>query len=401
MSVRILHGDCRDLLPTLEAESVHSVVTDPPYHLTAGKRGGSGDASVNPDSPAGRSMVTTGFMGKKWDGGDVAFDPETWRKVLRVMKPGAYLLAFGGTRTYHRMVCAIEDAGFEIRDQLAWVYGSGFPKGTDKAKIPEAWQGFNTALKPAWEPIVLARKLMIGTLAENLQAHGCGALNIDGCRIEGEPTTRFKPGGANQFPHEDDAWEPKGVTVGSDEGRWPANIAHDGSEEVLAHFPEAPGQQGDVRGTEPSVPAKNVYGTFGRSPAPPLRGDSGSAARFFYCAKTDREDRDHGVQGEKRPLLWSSGEQNPGAFQSPNTDRSARNHHPTVKPTALMRWLVRLVTPPGGTVLDPFTGSGSTGRAAILERFDFIGMEGEDEYIPIIHARIAAVNPDDFQLGAA
>ena len=150
---------------------------------------------MNLGSPHGRARITAGFMGQKWDGGDVAFQAETWRKVLRVMKPGAYLLAFGGTRTYHRLACAIEDAGFEVRDMVSWLYGSGFPKGTDKAKIPEAWQGFNTALKPAQEPICLARKPYPGTLAGNLQAHGCGALNINGCRIEGEATTRTKAGG--------------------------------------------------------------------------------------------------------------------------------------------------------------------------------------------------------------
>lgn len=379
----IHHGDCRDILPTLEAGSVDAVVTDPPYHLTTGKRGGAGEASVNPDS-AGRSMVTTGFMGKKWDGGDVAFRPETWAAVLRVMKPGAYLLAFGGTRTYHRLACAIEDGGFEIRDQLAWVYGSGFPKGTDKAKIPAEWQGWNTALKPAWEPIVLARKPMIGTLAENLQAHGCGALNVDGCRIatNGETITCIQ-GGKNGG----------GFNIGSSDGsrstqfessplgRWPANLMHDGSEEVLEHFPDAPGQQADLTGSEPSRPALNVYGDF---PAPRValaRGDAGSAARFFYCPKADREDREHGMDGvEKKPLL--------------------RNHHPTVKPTELMRWLVRLVTPPGGVVLDPFAGSGSTGRAALLERMGFVGIELEDEYAAIARARIAAVDPQSFTLAA-
>lgn len=381
MSIAIHHGDCRDVLDTMDAESVCAVVTDPPYHLTAGKRGGSGDASVNLDSPHGRARITAGFMGKAWDGGDVAFRPETWAKVLRVMKPGAYLVAFGGTRTYHRLACAIEDAGFEIRDQLAWVYGSGFPKGTDKAKIPEGWRGWNTALKPAWEPIVLARKPMIGTLAENLQAHACGAMNIDGCRIG----------------YAGDADRAEFDAERSDKGRWPANLMHDGSEEVLAGFPDEAGGFAPVRGGEPSVPAKNVYGEFGRVGGA-FYGDTGSAARFFYCPKADREDRDHGLTGEKKPLLWSSGSQNPGAFQSPNTDRSAINNHPTVKPTELMRWLVRLVTPPGGVVLDPFAGSGSTGRAAVLEGFRFVGIELEAEYAELARSRIAAVDPASFTL---
>lgn len=424
------HGDCRDILPTLEAESVHAVVTDPPYHLTAGKRGGSGDASVNLDSPHGRARITAGFMGKKWDGGDVALDPATWRAVLRVMKPGAYLLAFGGTRTYHRLACAIEDAGFEVRDMVSWVYGSGFPKGTDKAKIPEAWQGFNTALKPAFEPICLARKPMIGTLAENLQAHGCGALNIDGCRIETDQSLNggaYSGGERRREEYSSTDTAPGAVPLSrlnrgigefdQPAGRWPANVTHDGSEEVLEHFPEAPGQQADISTTAPSAKTSNVYGAMKREGEASQdrrygdegigfqvkpgarRLDEGSAARFFYCPKADREDRDHGVESEKRPLLWSSGEKNPGAFQSPNTDRSARNHHPTVKPTELMRWLVRLVTPPGGIVLDPFAGSGSTGRAAILERMGFIGIELEDEYVPIARARIAVVDPESFKLG--
>lgn len=406
----IQHGDCRVLLPTLEAESVDAVVTDPPYHLTAGKKGGAGDASVNLNSPAGRARITAGFMGMKWDGGGVAFDPETWAAVLRVMKPGAHLVAFGGTRTYHRLACAIEDAGFEIRDQLAWVYGSGFPKGTDKAKIPDEWKGWNTALKPAWEPIVLARKPMIGTLAENLQRYGCGALNVEGCRVAGTPGSGVW-GTSNESVNPDRMFNasPDGSSYRSTAkevgdglvGRWPANLMHDGSEEVVGQFPQSNGQQGAVTGDEPSSPFRNCYGEMNRTSASASapRGDSGSAARFFYCAKADREDREHGLHDhEKKPLLWSSGTQNPGSFQSPNTDRSARNHHPTVKPTDLMRWLVKLVTPPGGLVLDPFAGSGSTGRGALLERCEFVGIESEAEYVEIARARIAAVDPDSFSL---
>lgn len=395
MHARILHGDCRDILDTLDAESVHAVVTDPPYHLTTGKRGGAGDASVNPNSPAGRSMVGTGFMGQKWDGGDVAFDPATWVKVMRVMKPGAYLLAFGGTRTYHRLACAIEDAGFEVRDMVSWIYGSGFPKGTDKAKIPEAWHGFNTALKPALEPICLARKPYPGTLAVNLETHGCGALNIDGCRIETDRPRPMREGsqrdGSGIYGNEGHGSR---VVEPTNVGRWPANLMHDGSEEVLAAFPDAPGQQGDLRGSEPSRPAKNVYGDFPEPREAIARNDEGSAARFFYCAKADRGDRNDGLQGlPTKALNWSSGEQNPGAFQSPNTNRSAQNHHPTVKPTDLMVWLCKLVTPPGGVILDPFMGSGSTGRGAALGDFEFIGIEREAEYIEIARRRIRAISP--------
>lgn len=233
MTIRIITGDCRDVLRTLPEASVDSIVTDPPYHLTAGKKGGSGPASVNLESPYGRARVTTGFMGMTWDGGDVAMRPETWAECLRVLKPGGHLLAFSGTRTYHRMVCAIEDAGFEIRDQIGWAYGSGFPKSLDVSKaidkaageyvpgevLPSSrtsgesntgiastfraktaanpqteaarqWQGWGTALKPAWEPICVARKPLIGTVAENVLTHGTGALNIDGCRVHVEPGGR-------------------------------------------------------------------------------------------------------------------------------------------------------------------------------------------------------------------
>lgn len=402
--MRIIHGDCRDVLKTLEAESVHAVVTDPPYHLTTGKKGGSGPASEHQDgSPFATvsRLNSAGFMGMKWDGGDVAMRPETWAEVLRVLKPGGYLLAFGGTRTYHRLVCAIEDAGFEVRDMIAWLYGSGFPKGTDKAKIPPEFAGFNTALKPAIEPIVLARKPMIGPLAANLQEHGCGAMNVDACRIEVGDAAYARNCSGDRGHEGTRSIDKRGATdlrpgggAASEAGRWPANVVHDGSEEVLAAFPDAPGQAGAVTGGEPSSPFRNCYGEMARTSASAPRGDSGSAARFFYCAKASREDRNDGLHHlPAKALNWSSGEQNPGAFQSPNTNRSAQNHHPTVKPTELMTWLVTLVTPPGGTVLDPFMGSGSTGRGAVLGGFDFLGIEKEAEYAAIAAERIRAISP--------
>lgn len=384
MTARILVGDCRQRLRELSDASIDACVTDPPYHLTTGKKGGSGPASVNLDSPYGRARVGTGFMGMTWDGGDVAMQPATWAEVLRVLKPGAYLLAFGGTRTYHRLACAVEDAGFEIRDQLGWVFGSGFPKGTDKAKIPEAWRGWNTALKPAWEPILLARKPMDGTLAENLQRHGCGALNIDGCRIgDGDAL-----------------------------GRWPANVIHDGSEEVLEHFPEAPGQLADASSSSSSRKTQNVYGAMKRGNGRDgdsenrglvgfkmrpgaRRGDAGSAARFFYCAKADRGDRDDGLSGFSLVRSSDRTKENGSGGDNPRnrTNESQRNHHPTVKPTDLMRHLCRLVTPGEGTVLDPFMGSGSTGRGALIEGFSFVGIEQDPNYAEIARARIKATSP--------
>jgi hypothetical protein len=260
------------------------------------------------------------------------------------------------------------------------------------------WGG--TALKPALEPITVARKPLIGTVAENVLAHGTGALNIDGCRVE---TAENLNDGAYSAGRRESAseWAAHGSTLHSyagcefaqPAGRWPANVIHDGSEEVLAAFPDSKGQQGDVRGTEASRTGgegTNCYREYGRVPAA-KRGDSGSAARFFYCAKASRADRNEGCEAfDKKPLNWSSGTQNPGSFQSGGTDKSAQNNHPTVKPTDLMRYLCRLVTPPGGVVLDPFMGSGSTGKAAVLEGFRFVGIEREAEYVEIARARIEA-----------
>jgi DNA modification methylase len=360
------HGDCRDVMATLDAASVDAVVSDPPYGLS--------------------------FMGKGWDHGVPGV--EFWTEALRVAKPGAHLLAFGGTRTYHRLACAIEDAGWEIRDCVMWVYGSGFPKSHDVSKaidkaagaerdvlgvssvtgerrnagsekygggngIPQSinlltapatdaarqWSGWGTALKPAWEPIIVARKPLCGTVAENVLTHGTGGINVDGCRV-----------GAHD-PACDMDYD---CTCGaSGQGRWPANVVHDGSNEVVGLFPDtASGSR--KAGRHVVAGGQGRYGLFSEGELPEIIGDSGSAARFFYCAKASK------------------------------ADRSADNRHPTVKPTALMQYLCRLVTPPGGVVLDPFTGSGSTGKAAVLEGFDFVGIEREAEYVEIARARIAA-----------
>lgn len=358
MSVRILTGDCRASMAAMEESSIDSCVTDPPYHLTSiVKRFGADNASPAKSGKTGAyARASKGFMGQTWDGGDVAFQAETWAAVLRVLKPGAHLVAFSGTRTYHRMACAIEDAGFEIRDQLAWCYGSGFPKSHNQ---PGGW---GTALKPAWEPICLARKPLAGTVARNIGAHGTGAINIDACRIESEGGSpregetsqeqRYAERGSTNF-----AALP-GPRGGDPSGRWPANIIHDGSEEVLAAFPDAPGQQGDLAGHSKDRTSKNAYGDMKAARDAIARGDTGSAARFFYCAKATTEERGEG------------------------------NNHPTVKPVALMRWLCRLVTPVGGTVLDPFAGSGSTLIAADAEQFDAIGCELSPDYAAIAERRV-------------
>ena len=357
---RIILGDCLEVMRGMPDASVDSIVTDPPYGLA--------------------------FMGKKWD-----YDVPTeaiWREALRVLKPGGQLLAFSGSRTYHRMVVRIEDAGFEIRDQLAWIYGSGFPKSHN---LTGDYDGWGTALKPAMEPIVLARKPFAGTVAINVQAHGTGALNIDACRVEMFGETPTGSGSRDSWRELEGRSDRQRRTVGNitpQAGRWPANVIHDGSDEVLAHFPEAPGQFAAVTGDEPSDRTRNTYGSFKaeRLTASP-RGDSGSAARFFYCAKTSAEDRH---QGLKQP-----GPQ----FKQGTTLRDVENatltgnNHPTVKPTDLMRWLVRLITPPNGIVLDPFAGSGSTGKAAILEGFGFIGIEIDPAYHAIAEQRLKAAQP--------
>jgi len=413
----LLLGDCIEQMQFwLPDNSVDAIVTDPPYGLS--------------------------FMGKKWDY-DVP-QVAVWAECLRVLKPGGYLLAFAGTRTQHRMCVNIEDAGFEIRDMIAWIYGSGFPKSLDVSKAidkavgatgsfggpktaahagwiergamrkvggsegndgwqspwmsdPTAvdrnareylpgsdaarqWQGWGTALKPALEPITVARKpLGEKTVADNVLRWGTGGLNIDSCRVGGE--VRFnaaaanKPGGnslnLSAVGMPDDAEGREAI------GRWPANLIHDGSDEVSSFFPDANGQLADASTSAPSDKTSNVYGKMRREGEPSAdsdnegavgfkmkpgarRLDSGSAARFFYAAKASKADRNSG----------------------------GTNTHPTVKPTDLMRYLCRLVTQPGGVVLDPFMGSGSTGKAALLEGFDFIGIERDPDYMRIAEARV-------------
>jgi site-specific DNA-methyltransferase (adenine-specific) len=350
-------------------DSADSIVTDPPYGLR--------------------------FMGKKWDYDVPATD--VWAECLRVLKPGGHLLAFAGTRTQHRMAVRIEDAGFEIRDMIAWVYGSGFPKSRniagdmDESYNAAVWQGWGTALKPALEPITVARKPLVGTVAANVLQFGTGALNIDACRVETDDDLNGGAYGNGSKDLSAATSYATGVNAGEfvqPTGRWPANLIHDGSDQVLAAFPQAPGQQG--KSSDSQRTKANVYGDLsdnGKEYEP--RDDSGSAARFFYCAKASRKDRNEGCEHmAEKPLLWSSGTQNPGSFQAEGTNRASQNNHPTVKPTDLMAYLCRLVTPPGGVVLDPYMGSGSTGKAAIREGFRFIGIELDAAYISIARARI-------------
>ena len=387
-SFELYNGDCLEIMRTMPDNSIDSIVTDPPYGLS--------------------------FMGKKWDY-DVP-SVEIWAECLRVLKPGGHLLAFAGTRTQHRMAVRIEDAGFEIRDMIAWVYGSGFPKSLDVSKAidkaagaerdvigvredfakrmslskrpgtanvggyvnPQAageitapatddarqWHGWGTALKPALEPITVARKPLIGTVVANVLAHGTGAINVDGCRVEGTPApTRFDPA-----KHRHEGWRMNATGAecaanASPLGRWPANLIHDGSDEVVAQFPVTDPSKAAKRGVGLTGDDAKVYGK-GDPEFNTLRGhndNGGSAARFFYCAKASKKDRGEG------------------------------NAHPTVKPTDLMAYLCRLVTPPGGVVLDPFMGSGSTGKAAQREGFRFIGIEREPAYMEIASSRIRRV----------
>lgn len=384
--VRLLAGDCLDVLATLPENSVDSVVCDPPYHLTSiVKRFGADGAAEATGGVYKRSGA--GFMGKQWDGGDIAFQPSTWAAVLRVLKPGGYLVAFASSRGFGRMSVAIEDAGFINHPMFGWIFGSGFPKATRiKAEGYDGFRYGGQATKPALEPVYMGQKpFSEPTGTANILRWGTGAVNIDGCRVETEGPCR-RCGHARSdhdrqyFCSEDgcecDGYQPplqkgtpasprraaqgaaygdlsnddgKGTGWDQSVGRWPANIIHDGSAEVLAAFPDAPGQQQVNRDDERK--SGNVYGAVslngGQIYEP--RGGSGSAARFFYTAKADADDR----LGSK---------------------------HPTVKPLDLMQYLVRLVTPPGGLVLDPFAGTGTTGEAAWREGMRAVLIEREPEY---------------------
>lgn len=378
---RVLVGSCLERLRELDDASVSSIVTDPPYELA--------------------------FMGKAWDASGIAYNVDVWRECLRVLKPGGYLLAFGGTRTYHRMVVAIEDAGFEIRDSVHWIYGSGFPKSLDVSKAidkaagaedaAKQWAGWGTALKPAHEPIVVARKPLDGTVANNVTTHGTGALNIDACRInrtEGDVSIGgYGNGGIGIGTVGEDSGEGKGAEwVTSTNGRWPANVILDeaAGEELDAQSGVSKSQGGRIGKKAQGTIAIGGAGTY--KAGDPGYGDIGGASRFFYCPKPSRTERNAGLGGlpdRARPVHIQQLEAKREAEGKERvSDQTTKNFHPTVKPVALIGYLVRLVTPPGGVVLDPFLGSGTTAVAAIDEGFSWIGCELTLDYLPIISGRV-------------
>jgi site-specific DNA-methyltransferase (adenine-specific) len=414
--VRLIWGDTFQVLQTMAADSIDSIVTDPPYGLE--------------------------FMGKEFDKLGSGIAQQEWHRqwvveALRVLKPGGHLIAFGGDRTHHRLMVAVEDAGFEIRTCLYWCFGSGFPKSLDigkaldrmagaeravvgsKVGLPgycatpsdqhggivlsgradgtlnradrecaitapateaaKQWDGWGTALKPAVEIAVLARKpLGEGTVARNVLRHGVGALHIDACRVEGPPSQGGNNRGSSALGFmNDDGWQPKSACIDStmSQGRWPAHLLHDGSEEVVEMFPDRDGAVSNGRSGKPQL---NCYSDRGAQAQVPGRNDTGSAARFFPTFPLTETDLACAQDG--RRLLYT-----PKVSKS---ERGEGNNHPTVKPVALMCWLVRLVTPPGGIVLDPFAGSGSTGLACAVEGFRFVGIERERAYAEIAQRRL-------------
>jgi len=399
----------------LDGETFDSIVTDPPYDLVSiVKRFGKAGAAPARGGVYARS--SRGFMGKAWDGTGVAFDPNTWAAALHVLKPGGHLVAFGGSRTWHRMAVAIEDAGFEIRDTLSWMYGTGFPKSHDISRAiykhlgaertegarewtgggrsggilgdaapnmrtildtpatPEGaeWTGWGSALKPAWEPIILARRPLSGTLAENTLQHGVAGLNIDACRVDGVKPVMVRT--ATVVAATAMAGTSTGATSTGEyttEGRWPPNVLHDGSPEVLAAFARFGESRSTAQPRRNSAQPRTVAKGAESARVTGGHEDSGSAARFFPALPfTDDDWR-----------FWYSG-------KAGKADR-AGSRHPTVKPVALMQWLCRLVTPPGGRILDPFAGSGTTLQAAHACGFAGVGIEQDPEYQADIRSRLA------------
>jgi len=405
---KIINSDCIEAMRGMEDNSIDSIVTDPPYGLS--------------------------FMGKKWDY-DVP-SVEVWTECFRILKPGGHLLAFAGTRTQHRMAVRIEDAGFEIRDMIAWVYGSGFPKSLDVSKAidkaagverevvgvagksssvrnsmagdfaggeymsttpsteaAKQWEGWGTALKPALEPITVARKPVQGTVADNVLKWGTGGINVDGCRVGTDEIVSC--GGLdrwNDYRHGKSKYPTNAIAKVS-EGRFPANFIHDGSDEVVGMFPQTAKIRRGLMGSNGDDKGNAIYGKYADIQS--LRGhndNGGSAARFFYCAKASKNERNLGLQDlEPQRHADRIKDDGLGGDNLRNRSNTAKhNHHPTVKPIDLMRYLCRLVTPPGGKVLDPFMGSGTTLLAAYDEGFNCIGIERDSEYAKIAEARVKA-----------
>jgi DNA modification methylase len=420
MSINLLHGDCLEQMKTLENNSVDAIVSDPPYGIS--------------------------FMAKKWDY-DVP-SVKVWKEALRVLKPGGHALIACGTRTQHRMVCNIEDAGFEIRDVVSWIYGSGFPKSlniskaidkaagaerevvgertsaygtensgemksradgkggtglfcgknaktvpitgrpaTDEAK---QWDGWGTALKPSVEFFTLCRKpLSESTVAKNVLKWGTGGINIDGCRVGTEEITILhKKGNSFSQSYKAEGKKAEHSHYSKVQGRFPANLIHDGSQEVLDLFPE--NVKGAI-GMKRDAGQKSIFNLDSQKEKQKFSGaktDSGSAARFFYCPKASKKDRNEGCEELEEHDTYSESAATPMRDQRKQAKRS--NNHPTVKPTALMAYLCRLITPTGGVVLDPYMGSGSTGKAAVREGFSFVGIELDPDYYEIAKARVTA-----------
>ena len=405
-SYKLYQGNMLDMLEVINPNSIDSIITDPPYELN--------------------------FMSKGWDNAGVSFQVDTWKNCYEVLKPGGYLLAFGGSRTFHRIACAIEDAGFEIRDTIMWLYGSGFPKSLNISKtlekregiieettgtlfnnpggkrdlskrsdygyiyepqlyLAKQWQGWGTALKPSYEPIIVARKPFKGSLVDNVLEYGVGGINIDECRVESNDSVMVKKG-VSGFAKNYTSGEYSFTNV----GRFPANtiLTYDESDfdEVCGGFPNT---KGDNR-TSKQTYDKSIWGNAKSVESNCLYADSGSASRYFYCAKASKRDRDEGLDDQQEQKV-NDGRNTPidNAFQRGETLR--KNTHPTVKPTSLMQYLVRLVTPNNGIVLDPFNGSGSTGKAVMYENkernknYKYIGIELTEEYLPIAKARIEYV----------
>lgn len=423
----LYQGKMQDVIDNeLKEKSVDCIVTDPPYELN--------------------------FMNKGWDNSGVAFQKETWEKCLKVLKPGGYLLAFGGTRTYHRIACAIEDAGFEIRDCIMWLYGSGFPKsmniglaidkknGVDnrtgnivkgvgsnntnsmknglgesqefaseyeERKATNEWAGWGTALKPAYEPVIVARKPFSGSLVDNILEYGVGGLNIDECRITlgKEETKKGGFGNAKSGYHKtignsgDEEYKCKWVE--SNQGRFPANVilTYDETDqsEVCSGFPDTKSEGGNAFNKVAKNGENSMFG-LKQMKDDICFHDEGSAARYFYCAKASKKDRDNGLdefeEKRKAGYGYDFGYMNAGEGMFKDRETLKRNTHPTVKPVDLMQYLIRLVAPQNAVILDPFMGSGSTGKAAMFENrernknYKFIGIEMTEEYLPICKARI-------------